>query len=118
MHLKSLVPSEKVSRRFGSASVSFDIAPQRSRNPQLLDRPVIPARLVHAPGSSRPSPPAVPQPQYALPMQSSEFYLPPYLELGYSSEAPRLSLDDRRNIGANIERILKNEKEAAKAPSD
>ena len=39
-------------------------------------------------------------------------------ELGYSSEAAKLSLDDRRKIGANIERILKSEKEAAKAPSD
>ncbi|KZT74025.1 hypothetical protein DAEQUDRAFT_742728 [Daedalea quercina L-15889] len=38
--------------------------------------------------------------------------------LSYSSDAPILSLEDRRKIGVNIERILKGEKEAAKAPSD
>lgn len=41
-----------------------------------------------------------------------------FAELGYSSIAPGISLEDRRKIGAKIENILKYEKEAAKAPSD
>ncbi|EIN07966.1 hypothetical protein PUNSTDRAFT_104134 [Punctularia strigosozonata HHB-11173 SS5] len=40
------------------------------------------------------------------------------LKLGYSSTAPKLSLDERRKIGANVEKILQGEKEAAKAPVD
>ena len=40
------------------------------------------------------------------------------IELGYSSTAPKPSLEERKRIGANVEQILKNEKEAAKAPSD
>ena len=39
-------------------------------------------------------------------------------ELGYSSTAPQLSLEDRKRIGTNVEHILKHEKEAAKAPSE
>lgn len=39
-------------------------------------------------------------------------------ELGYSSEAPQLSLEARRRLGANVEKILEGEKEAAKAPLD
>jgi DOPA 4,5-dioxygenase len=39
-------------------------------------------------------------------------------ELGYSSESPPLSLEARKRLGANIERILKGEEEAAKAPQD
>jgi len=54
-----------------------------------------------------------------LPVLADEVPLQyPSLKLGYSSETPPLSLEDRRKIGANIERILKGEKEAAKAPSD
>ncbi|CDO71870.1 hypothetical protein BN946_scf184940.g17 [Trametes cinnabarina] len=39
-------------------------------------------------------------------------------ELGYSSTAPKLTLEERKRLGANVEQILKGEKEAAKAPSD
>ena len=39
-------------------------------------------------------------------------------ELGYSSEAPQLSLEARRRLGANVEKILEGEVEAAKAPLD
>ncbi len=46
---------------------------------------------------------------------TDEFY---HLELGYSSTAPTLSLEDRKKIGAHVEHILKSEKEAAKAPRD
>ncbi|KAF8265318.1 hypothetical protein EI94DRAFT_1772386 [Lactarius quietus] len=41
-----------------------------------------------------------------------------WIELGYSSEAPQLSLEARRRLGENVERILEGEKEAAKAPVD
>ena len=39
-------------------------------------------------------------------------------ELGYSSQAPTLSLDERKKLGEAVESILKHEKEAAKAPRD
>jgi DOPA 4,5-dioxygenase len=39
-------------------------------------------------------------------------------ELGYSSDAPQLSLEARRRLGATVERILEGEEEAAKAPLD
>lgn len=39
-------------------------------------------------------------------------------ELGYSSEAPQLSLESRRRLGASVEKILEGEVEAAKAPMD
>ncbi|KAI0257758.1 DOPA-like domain-containing protein [Gloeopeniophorella convolvens] len=42
----------------------------------------------------------------------------PSLKLGYSSEAPQMSLEARKRLGANVERILEGEKEAAKAPQD
>ena len=48
-------------------------------------------------------------------MQDSDYV---FIELGYSSTAPKPSLEERKRIGANVEQILKNEKEAAKAPSD
>ncbi|TFY68429.1 hypothetical protein EVG20_g3556 [Dentipellis fragilis] len=38
------------------------------------------------------------------------------LKVGYSSNTPTLSLEQRKKIGASIENTLKNEKEAAKAP--
>lgn len=40
------------------------------------------------------------------------------VELGYSSTAPKLTLEERKRIGSNVEQLLKGEKEAAKAPSD
>ena len=39
-------------------------------------------------------------------------------ELGYSTPGPDFTLEERRHIGANIEDILKGEKEAAHAPPD
>ncbi|KAI1791521.1 DOPA-like domain-containing protein [Ganoderma leucocontextum] len=54
-----------------------------------------------------------------LPIKSDEVPLQyPSLKLGYSSTAPTLSLEERKRIGANVEQILRGEKEAAKAPSD
>jgi DOPA 4,5-dioxygenase len=44
----------------------------------------------------------------------SDFH--PCTELGYSSTAPGLSLEDRRRLGENVEDILKGEDEAAPAP--
>ncbi|OSX64892.1 hypothetical protein POSPLADRAFT_1038840 [Postia placenta MAD-698-R-SB12] len=63
--------------------------------------------------------PAFPLDLSTLPVKADEVPLQyPSLKLGYSSVAPTLSLEDRRKIGTSIERILKGEKEAAKAPSD
>ncbi|KAJ8591441.1 hypothetical protein M405DRAFT_873234 [Rhizopogon salebrosus TDB-379] len=40
----------------------------------------------------------------------------PSLKLGYSAPEPEYTHEQRRRIGANVERILKGEKEAARAP--
>ncbi|KAI6009592.1 DOPA-like domain-containing protein [Pisolithus orientalis] len=40
----------------------------------------------------------------------------PSLRLGYSAPGPDFTLEERRRIGANVERILEGEKEAARAP--
>ncbi|KAL7282939.1 hypothetical protein PYCCODRAFT_1435754 [Trametes coccinea BRFM310] len=54
-----------------------------------------------------------------LPVRSDEIPLQyASLKLGYSSTAPQLTLEERKRLGANVEQILKGEKEAAKAPSD
>ena len=37
-------------------------------------------------------------------------------ELGYSAPGPDLTLEERRSNGANLDRILEGEKEAARAP--
>ncbi|EGN96367.1 hypothetical protein SERLA73DRAFT_141758 [Serpula lacrymans var. lacrymans S7.3] len=42
----------------------------------------------------------------------------PSLKLGYSSTSPPLTLEERRLLGANVERLLRSEKEAARAPSN
>ncbi|KAI9570778.1 DOPA-like domain-containing protein [Boletus coccyginus] len=42
----------------------------------------------------------------------------PSLKLGYSAPGPDFTLEERRRIGANVERILRGEKEAARAPSN
>ncbi|KAG1768993.1 DOPA-like domain-containing protein [Suillus occidentalis] len=53
----------------------------------------------------------------SLPVKTEELPLQyPSLKLGYSAPEPEFTLDQRRRIGANLERILKGEKEAAKAP--
>ncbi|KAI0355081.1 hypothetical protein OH77DRAFT_1425143 [Trametes cingulata] len=54
-----------------------------------------------------------------LPVRSDEVPLQyASLKLGYSSTAPKLTLEERKRLGNNVEQILKGEKEAAKAPSD
>jgi len=51
-----------------------------------------------------------------LPVKSKDIPLQyPILKLGYSA-APQLTLDMRLKLGANVERILASDKEAAKAP--
>ncbi|KAH7928146.1 hypothetical protein BV22DRAFT_1005470 [Leucogyrophana mollusca] len=63
--------------------------------------------------------PSFPLDLSTLPLRSDEIPLQyPSLKLGYSSVAPDYTLEDRRRIGASVERILKGEKEAARAPSD
>ncbi|KAG1799353.1 DOPA-like domain-containing protein [Suillus plorans] len=53
----------------------------------------------------------------ALPVKTEELPVQyPSLKLGYSAPEPEFTLDQRRRIGANLERILKGEKEAARAP--
>jgi DOPA 4,5-dioxygenase len=42
----------------------------------------------------------------------------PSIGLGYSSTAPEFTLDERLKLGAEVEQILKGEKEAARAPVD
>ncbi|KAJ4475596.1 DOPA-like domain-containing protein [Lentinula aciculospora] len=63
--------------------------------------------------------PSFPLDLSTLPLRSDEIPLQyPSLRLGYSSASPPMSLDDRRRLGANVENLLKNEKGAARAPSD
>ncbi|OBZ75550.1 DOPA 4,5-dioxygenase [Grifola frondosa] len=42
----------------------------------------------------------------------------PSLKLGYSALPSKISLEERKRIGSQVERVLRDEKEAAKAPSD
>lgn len=52
-----------------------------------------------------------------LPDMASEVPLQyPSLKLGYSAPGPDFTLEERRRIGKNVERILEGEKEAARAP--
>ncbi|KAI0781496.1 DOPA-like domain-containing protein [Trametes elegans] len=54
-----------------------------------------------------------------LPVRSDEVPLQyASLKLGYSSTVPQLTLEERKRLGANVEQILRGEKEAAKAPSN
>ncbi|KAH9977424.1 DOPA-like domain-containing protein [Russula compacta] len=63
--------------------------------------------------------PSFPLDLFALPVKSETIPLQyASLKLGYSSKVPPLSLDARRQLGANVERILESEPEAAKAPGD
>ncbi|EIW60922.1 uncharacterized protein TRAVEDRAFT_19453 [Trametes versicolor FP-101664 SS1] len=63
--------------------------------------------------------PSFPLDLSTLPVSSKEVPLQyASLKLGYSSTAPQLTLQERKRLGANVEHILKSEKEAAKAPSD
>ncbi|OJA15258.1 hypothetical protein AZE42_09109 [Rhizopogon vesiculosus] len=63
--------------------------------------------------------PAFPLDLSTLPVKSEEIPLQyPSLKLGYSAPEPEYTLEQRHRIGANVERILKGEKEAARAPTD
>ncbi|KAH7890094.1 DOPA-like domain-containing protein [Phlebopus sp. FC_14] len=62
--------------------------------------------------------PSFPLDLSTLPIKSEEIPLQyPSLKLGYSAPKPDFTLEDRRRIGSNVERILRGEKEAARAPS-
>ena len=41
-----------------------------------------------------------------------------YTEMGYSSEMPQPSLTERQHQGAQVEKTLKGEKDAARAPAN
>ncbi|KAG1736937.1 DOPA-like domain-containing protein [Suillus paluster] len=61
--------------------------------------------------------PSFPLDLSTLPAKSEEVHIQyPSLKLGYSATEPEYTLDQRRRIGANVERILKGEKEAARVP--
>ncbi|KAH7911912.1 DOPA-like domain-containing protein [Hygrophoropsis aurantiaca] len=63
--------------------------------------------------------PSFPLDLSTLPLKSEEIPLQyPSLKLGYSSDRPDYTIEDRLRIGANVERILRGEKEAARAPSN
>ncbi|KAF8549461.1 hypothetical protein OG21DRAFT_1421234 [Imleria badia] len=63
--------------------------------------------------------PSYPLDLVELPVLSDQLPLQyPSLKLGYSAPEPDFTLEDRRRIGANVERILRGEKEAARAPSN
>ncbi|KAJ7611706.1 DOPA-like domain-containing protein [Roridomyces roridus] len=52
-----------------------------------------------------------------LPIRSDELPLQyPSLKVGYSSKVPFMNLEDRAALGANVERVLLKEKDAARAP--
>ncbi|KAE9408687.1 hypothetical protein BT96DRAFT_1099783 [Gymnopus androsaceus JB14] len=51
------------------------------------------------------------------PLENTPMYYPS-LKLGHSAHGPVLTLDDRKRLGQNVENILKNEREAARAPLD
>ncbi|KAJ7762530.1 DOPA-like domain-containing protein [Mycena metata] len=52
-----------------------------------------------------------------LPLRSDEIPLQyPSLKVGYSSTVPFMNLEDRAALGANVERALLKEKDAARAP--
>jgi hypothetical protein len=83
-----------------------------------MDWPLISTRLVQTTGRIRRGSVAVPQPQYVAQVHCLLHYLNSNPELGYSSTAPGMTLEERKKLGAAVENILKNEKEAAKAPTD
>ncbi|CCM05768.1 uncharacterized protein FIBRA_08001 [Fibroporia radiculosa] len=63
--------------------------------------------------------PSFPLDLSTLPVKSEEIPLQyPSLKLGYSSETPPLTIEERRKMGARLEQLLSGEKEAAKAPSN
>ncbi|KAJ6456409.1 DOPA-like domain-containing protein [Mycena sanguinolenta] len=61
--------------------------------------------------------PAYPLDLTKLPIRSEEMPLQyPSLKVGYSSKVPFMNLEDRAALGANVERVLLKEKDAARAP--
>ncbi|KAI0303325.1 DOPA-like domain-containing protein [Multifurca ochricompacta] len=63
--------------------------------------------------------PSFPLDLSTLPVKSKKVPLQyPSLRLGYSSEKRPLSLEMRKRLGKNVERLLQGEKDAAKAPQD
>jgi len=63
--------------------------------------------------------PSFPLDLSTLPYRSDEIPLQyPSLKLGYSSPSPGLSLEDRKQLGATVEEILKDDTDAAPAPTD
>ncbi|KAJ8699204.1 hypothetical protein PTI98_002343 [Pleurotus ostreatus] len=61
--------------------------------------------------------PSFPLDLSGLPLKSEDLPLQyPSLKLGYSSTRPSLTLDQRRRLGDNVEKLLLNEKYAARAP--
>ncbi|KAG5642004.1 hypothetical protein DXG03_003809 [Asterophora parasitica] len=61
--------------------------------------------------------PSFPVDLSALELRTDEIPLQyPSLKLGYSSQAPTFTLEERRRLGANVEKILQGEKLAARAP--
>ncbi|KAJ6457091.1 DOPA-like domain-containing protein [Mycena vitilis] len=61
--------------------------------------------------------PAYPLDLTKLPIRSEELPLQyPSLKVGYSSKVPFMSLEDRAALGANVEKVLLKEKDAARAP--
>ncbi|RDB19380.1 DOPA 4,5-dioxygenase [Hypsizygus marmoreus] len=62
--------------------------------------------------------PSFPLDLSTLPLRSEDIPLQyPSLKLGYSTTVPQFSLEERRKLGDNIERLLHGEKEAARAPA-
>ncbi|KAJ7803757.1 hypothetical protein B0H14DRAFT_3091931 [Mycena olivaceomarginata] len=61
--------------------------------------------------------PAWPLDTSRLPIRSEEIPLQyPSLKVGYSSKVPFMNLEDRAALGANVEKVLLKEKDAARAP--
>ncbi|KAL4265791.1 DOPA 4,5-dioxygenase [Pleurotus pulmonarius] len=61
--------------------------------------------------------PSFPLDLSTLPLKSEDIPLQyPSLKLGYSSIRPSLTLEQRRRLGDNVEKLLLNEKYAARAP--
>jgi DOPA 4,5-dioxygenase len=63
--------------------------------------------------------PSYPLDLSVLPIKSEEIPLQyPSLTLGYSSKVPSFSMEQRKRMGARLEKMLEREEDAAKAPQD
>jgi DOPA 4,5-dioxygenase len=83
-----------------------------------MDWTIFPSGSYQTSPSKRGAPPSVPKPQYALPAieKLPIVFLINNTEVGYSSKVPFMSLEDRAALGANVEKVLLKEKDAARAP--